>query len=103
MLGKLSISAIPFDKPIVMTVLLFMLIIGIVILAIRGAITGGAQLAQIPPEQLRTLAEAGIDPSIFAGPAGGGLAGALCCTFFLFIGAGLGAVGGAIWGNSRPN
>jgi hypothetical protein len=78
-------------------------VIGIVILAIRGAITGGAQLAQIPPEQLRTLAEAGIDPSIFAGPAGGGLAGALCCTFFLFIGAGLGAVGGAIWGNSRPN
>jgi cytochrome o ubiquinol oxidase subunit 1 len=34
MLGKLSFSAIPFDQPIVMTVLLFMLIIGITILAL---------------------------------------------------------------------
>jgi amino acid transporter len=78
-------------------------VIGIVILAIQGAITGGAQLAQVPPDQLQTLAEAGIDPAIFAGPAGGAMAGALCCTFFLFIGAGLGAAGGAIWANSKPN
>lgn len=78
-------------------------VINIVILAAYGAITGGSQLSQIPPDQLQTLIDAGIDPTMLAGPVGGAGAGAICCTIFLFIGAGLGAAGGAFWGNSHPN
>ncbi|MBN1995101.1 MAG: hypothetical protein JW953_20575 [Anaerolineae bacterium] len=74
-----------------------------VIMAIYGLITGGSQLSQIPPEQMEVLVEAGIDPAMLAGPLGAAGAGVCCCTIFLFIGAVLGAAGGAFWGNSHPN
>lgn len=88
------------------------LISGLINLVINGvyfAITGSSQmmqaLADLPPEQLQTLRDAGIDPSIFAG--GLGLAGvlglgAVCCGVGLVIAAALGAAGGAYWGNSHP-
>ena len=78
-------------------------LINIVVLAIYGAVTGASQLAQLPPEQLQLLTEAGIDPTMLVGPMASAGVGAFCCTIYLFIGAALGAIGGAIWGNSHPN
>ena len=85
-------------------------VINLMISAVYFSITGSAQftqaLADIPPEQLAVLAEAGIDPSLLAGGAGiaGVLGiGALCCTLGLVIAAALGAAGGAFWGSSHPN
>jgi hypothetical protein len=52
------------------------------------------------------MAEAGIDPAMFAG--GGGIAmiflvSSLCCGLWAIIAALLGAAGGAYWGSSHPN
>ncbi len=76
--------------------------INMIVLAIYGAISGASQLSQLSPEQMEMLMETGIDPTIFAGPVGAAGMGLACCTIFLFIGAALGAIGGAIWGNSHP-
>ncbi|MEW5958946.1 MAG: hypothetical protein AB1801_14535 [Chloroflexota bacterium] len=88
------------------------LVSGLVNLVISGiyfAITGSSQmmqaLADLPPEQLAALTEAGIDPSLLAGGAGiAGVLGlsAVCCGLGLVIAAALGAAGGAYWGNSHP-
>ena len=78
-------------------------LINIVVMAIYAAVTGASQLAQLPPEQLQLLTEAGIDPTMLVGPIASVGVGAACCTIFLFISAALGAIGGAIWGNSHPN
>jgi hypothetical protein len=90
------------------------LIAGFITLIINGiyfAVTGGAsQLSQVfadlPPEQLAALAEMGIDPGLFAGAGGIGLmmgVSLACCAIGVLIAAGLGAAGGAFWGNSHPN
>jgi hypothetical protein len=85
-------------------------VINLVISGIYFAVTGTSQMTQafadIPPEQLAALAEAGIDPGILAGGAGiaGVLGlGAICCMIGLVIAAALGAAGGAFWGNSHPH
>jgi len=78
-------------------------LINIVVMAIYAAVTGASQLAQLPPEQLQLLTEAGIDPTMLVGPIASVGVGSVCCTIFLFISAALGAIGGAIWGNSHPN
>jgi hypothetical protein len=82
------------------------LIAGIVNLVVTGiyySVTGVSQLSQIPPEQIEALYELGIDPALLVGPAAIIGVGAVCCTIFLFIAAGLGAAGGAFWGSSHPS
>ncbi|MBN1218073.1 MAG: hypothetical protein JXM69_04020 [Anaerolineae bacterium] len=84
--------------------------VGLVINGIYFMVTGSSQFAQtladLPPEQLAALSDLGVDPTMLAG--GMGIAGvlgigAICCGLWLFIAAGLGAVGGAIWGSGHPN
>jgi len=77
--------------------------INIIVMAIYSSITGASQLSQVPPEQLQILMDAGIDPAMLVGPLAAAGVGVLCCTAYLFIGAALGAIGGAIWGNTHPN
>ena len=77
--------------------------VNIFVMAIYSAITGASQLSQIPTDQLDVLMEMGIDPAMFVGPVAAIGFGAVCCTIFLVIAAALGAVGGAIWGNTHPN
>ncbi len=78
-------------------------VVNVVIMGIYSAISGATQLSQVPPEQLDALIEMGIDPAMLAGPVAAVVVGTLCCTVFLFIAAGLGAAGGAFWGNSHPS
>jgi len=78
-------------------------LINILVMAIYAGITGASQLSQLPPEQLQLLMDAGIDPAVLVGPLAAAGVGFFCCTAYLFIGAALGAIGGAIWGNTHPN
>jgi hypothetical protein len=78
-------------------------LINIFVMAIYSGITGASQLSQVPPEQLQVLIDAGIDPAMLVGPLAAAGIGAFCCTIYLFIGAALGAIGVAIWGNTHPN
>ncbi len=85
-------------------------LINMLVSGVYFAITGTSQmtqaLADIPPEQLAALSEAGIDPAILAGGAGiAGVLGltALCCGLGIVIAALLGAAGGAYWGSSHPH
>lgn len=83
--------------------------VGLIINGIYFAITGSSQLTQafadLPPEQLDAMAQAGIDPTMFTGLGIAGVfgLGAVCCGVWALIAAGLGAAGGAFWGNSHPN
>jgi len=76
-------------------------IIWIIILAIQMALAGPEEIAStINPEQMRQLVELGIDPemfTIFSGVGGVAIGGGLCCLTGLAIGAGMGAIGGAIF------
>jgi len=69
------------------------------------AMSGGTEtlIAQLPPETLQQLEQAGIDPAALFG--GGTLAGVtlLCCLpAGLLLGAGLGALGGVILAAAKP-
>lgn len=85
------------------------LIAGLINMVIQGiyfGITGASQmtqaLADLPPEQLEALRQAGIDPSAL-GVGAIIVASAGCCLLGILIAAGLGAAGGYFWGNSHPN
>lgn len=84
-------------------------VIGLIINSLYFAITGSSQIAQaiaeLPPEQMQAMAQAGIDPTMFAGLGIAGVLGigTLCCGLWLVIAAALGAAGGAVWGSSHPN
>jgi len=68
-----------------------------IIFAIQAAVSGSVQaLSQIPPEQLRQLRDAGIDPAIFSSVAGVIGVGSCCCIIGTLIAAALGAGGGAL-------
>lgn len=57
-------------------------------------------LSSIPPDTLRQLQELGVDPETFAllsGTGGAAIAGGIFCLSSLASGAGLGAIGGAIF------
>jgi hypothetical protein len=74
-----------------------------VIMTIQLTLTdSSAVLAQLPPESLELLREAGIDPSAFTSPEVGIAAGAVCCGVALLAGAVLGALGGLIYASVRP-
>jgi hypothetical protein len=76
-------------------------IVWIIALAIQMAMMDTTDImANIPPETLRQLTEVGVDPDVFAtfsGAGGVALVGGMCCLTGLAAGAGLGAIGGAIF------
>lgn len=80
-----------------------------IILAIQIAIAGtGDLVSAIDPQTMRQLAELGVDISpemfaIFSGVGGVVIAGGMCCLTGLAVGAGLGAIGGAIFAAAKPN
>jgi hypothetical protein len=78
-------------------------LVNIVIMAIYSGVTGASQLSQVSPDQLQILIDAGINPEMLVGPLAAAGVGTFCCITYLFIGAALGAIGGAIWGNTHPN
>ena len=68
-------------------------------------LSGGtaAILSQVPAESLQALQQAGIDPNlIFGGGTMAGLMFVCCLPLGLLLGAGLGALGGAIYASARP-
>jgi hypothetical protein len=77
-----------------------------VLQGIMFAINGSSQMAEafanMPPEQLDTLRQAGIDPSALGIGAVFGV-GAACCLIGILIAAALGAAGGYYWGNSHQS
>ena len=79
----------------------------IIVLAIQMALTGPGEIASaIDPEQMRQLIELGIDPemfTMFSGVGGVAIGGGLCCLTGLAVGAGMGAVGGAIFAAVKPD
>ena len=77
--------------------------VGVVASVLRAAVVGpaAADLSQIPPEVLRGLSDAGIDPGMLVGTGTGvvttAVFGIICCGVSLAIGAALGALGGLIF------
>jgi hypothetical protein len=80
-------------------------IIWIIVLAIQMTTMDAADIiSNIPPETLQQLIELGVDPEMFAmfsGAGGVALTGGMCCLTGLAVGAGLGAIGGAIFSAIR--
>ena len=80
-----------------------------IILAIQIAIAGtGDLVSTIDPQTMRQLAELGVDisPEMFAafsGWVGVAIAGGMCCLTGLAVGAGLGAIGGAIFAAAKSD
>jgi hypothetical protein len=79
-------------------------VVGIGVDLVGEAVLGPAQLAwlnQLPPDVLRGLYEAGIDPRMLAGEGVGAftsvMGSSVCCGISLGIGAALGAVGGLVF------
>lgn len=65
----------------------------------------GRRFAQLPPQVLRQLRDAGISPRMFEGTAGIGaglLGGAVCCLAGVLIAVVLGAIGGALYAALKP-
>jgi len=60
-------------------------------------------LSAVPPESLEQMRQAGIDPSVLAGPGLGAFTGSFCCLGGLFFAAILGAIGGAIFAALKPD
>ena len=82
-------------------------IVNMIIAALRFAISGGpraamGQMGQLPPEFMRPLYKAGVDPEIFASI--GGIIGvsAMCCVIGFILAAILGAIGGVIFAAAKP-
>jgi hypothetical protein len=72
-------------------------LVSTIIAIIRVAMGQTAQaLSQIPPEQLRQLRQAGVDPALFS--SAGGVIGiaSCCCLVGILLAAALGAGGGAL-------
>ena len=80
-------------------------VVSTIVGAIQFTLMGGqaAVLRDIPPESLRQLEQAGIDPSLFVSL--GGIIGieATCCVAGLVIAAVLGAIGGMIMASAKAN
>jgi len=74
-----------------------------IVATIQMAVTDTATiLSQIPPDALRQMQEAGIDPSMFMGPTAGVMFGSICCLGGLILAAILGAIGGAVLAGIKP-
>jgi len=79
-------------------------IINAVVSTIQLAVADSAAiLSALPAESLQQLQEAGVDPSVFTGPAFGAAVGSACCLVGLILAAILGAVGGAVYAGIKPD
>ncbi len=80
-------------------------IVSIIVSAAQFTLMGGqaAVMRDLPPESLRQLEQAGIDPRLFINL--GGVIGieATCCVAGLVIAAVLGAIGGMIMASAKSN
>jgi hypothetical protein len=80
------------------------LVINMLLAPLGVALSGGPQsvLSQVPAEYLKALADAGIDPSSLVN-TGSILGVAACCGIVgVVFAAGLGALGGVIYGGAKP-
>ena len=82
-------------------------IVNMIIAILRFAISGGPgaamrQMGQLPPEVMRQLYDAGVDPRIFASIGGVIGFGAVCCVLSFVLAAVLGAIGGVIFAAAKP-
>jgi hypothetical protein len=83
-------------------------IVNIIIAALRFVISGGPgaamrQMGQVPPEVMRQLYDAGLDPRLFASIGGVIGLSAVCCVFGFVLAAILGAIGGIIFAAVKPD
>lgn len=82
-------------------------IVNTILILIQTAVMGSARiLSQIPPQTLRQLQDAGVDPQMlkmFTGPRGALLGGSICCVGGLILAAILGAIGGAIFAGIKSD
>ena len=79
-------------------------IINAIVSTIQLAVADSAAiLSALPAESLQQLQEAGVDPSVFTGPAFGAAVGSACCLVGLILAAILGAVGGAVYAGIKPD
>jgi hypothetical protein len=79
-------------------------VVNAILITIQIALVNTATiLSEIPPESLQQLQQAGIDPSVFTGPAAGVLIGSVCCAGGLVLAAILGAIGGVIFAAIKPD
>ncbi len=80
-------------------------IVSVIVGAAQFTLMGGqvAVMRDLPPESLRQLEQAGIDPRLFVSL--GGIIGieATCCLAGLVIAAVLGAIGGMIMASAKSN
>ncbi|NLE43766.1 MAG: hypothetical protein GX620_03495 [Chloroflexi bacterium] len=76
-----------------------------IISVVRMFIAGpGQMVSAIPPQQLQQLRDLGIDRDmldIFMGTGGVAIGSGVCCLGSLFVGAVLGAIGGAIYASMK--
>jgi hypothetical protein len=84
-------------------------VVGIFLSAIQATVLAPLQLSflgQLPPEVVREMQAAGLDPNMLLGGAtdltGALGTGVVCCGVGLAIAAGLGALGGLIFAAMRP-
>jgi hypothetical protein len=81
-------------------------IVNMFVMLVQTTVMGSEQiLSQIPPETLRQLEQAGMDPQVFetfAGPTGALFGGGMCCLGGLILAAILGAIGGAVYAGIQP-
>ncbi len=81
-------------------------LVWVIIIIIQMAAGGtGDVMSAIDAETMRQLVELGIDPemfAIFSGMGGAAIIGGMCCLTGLATGAGMGAIGGAIFGAAQP-
>jgi len=81
----------------------------IIVMAVQIALAGTDKIiSAIDPQQIQQLTDLGIeiDPemlALFSGAGGVAIGGGLCCLAGLAVGAGLGAVGGAIFAAAKPD
>jgi hypothetical protein len=79
-------------------------VVNTIITTLQMALTDtSAMLSQLPADMLQQMREAGVDPTMFAGPGAGAAAGSLCCITGLILAAILGAVGGAVFAGLKPD
>ena len=71
-----------------------------------SALSSAELLSQFPPDTMRQLEQAGLDPGMldtFVGPTGAILSGSMCCVGGLVLAAILGALGGAIFAGIKAD
>lgn len=82
-------------------------LVWVIVMFIQVSTMGTADiLSNIPPDTLKQIQELGLSPEMFAllsGTGGAAIAGGMCCLGSLAFGAGLGALGGAIFSAVKPD